>query len=88
MSECQTLRSVVDQCSGAFHVFNNKDEDRSQVTELLDKINKLRKNNVYRRYTEQDYKETQDGILKPETHCTIVAISVIVAPNRWSCVIQ
>ncbi|XP_016115627.1 GTPase IMAP family member 7-like, partial [Sinocyclocheilus grahami] len=63
LGECQTLRSLVDQCSGGFHVFNNKDEDQSQVTELLDKINRLRRKNVYKRYNEQDYKETQDKIL-------------------------
>ncbi|XP_048051392.1 GTPase IMAP family member 8-like [Megalobrama amblycephala] len=59
LSKCEALRSVADQCSGHYHVFNNKDKDRSQVTELLEKIKTLREKNGYRRYTEQDYKETQ-----------------------------
>ncbi|XP_048051408.1 GTPase IMAP family member 7-like [Megalobrama amblycephala] len=63
LSKCEALRSVVDQCSGGFHVFNNKIEERSQVSELLEKIESLRKKNQYRRYTEQDYKETQDELL-------------------------
>ncbi|XDV16121.1 hypothetical protein PO909_015960 [Leuciscus waleckii] len=46
-----------------FHVFNNKNEDRSQVTELLKKIESLRRKNAYRRYTEQDYKQTQKALL-------------------------
>ncbi|XP_016398308.1 GTPase IMAP family member 4-like [Sinocyclocheilus rhinocerous] len=58
------LQSVVDQCSGRFHVFNNKDEDQYQVTELLKKINRLMKENRYRRYTAQDYKEIQNELLR------------------------
>ncbi|KAK9981662.1 hypothetical protein ABG768_001186 [Culter alburnus] len=64
LNKCETLRSIVDQCSGGFHVFNNKDEDRSQVTELLEKINSLREKNGYRRYTEQDKKTQKELILK------------------------
>ncbi|KAK7161075.1 hypothetical protein R3I94_003911 [Phoxinus phoxinus] len=56
LSKCETLQSVVDQCSGGFHVFNNKDEDRSQVTELLEKINTVREKNGDSRYTEEDKK--------------------------------
>ncbi|XP_048051783.1 GTPase IMAP family member 8-like [Megalobrama amblycephala] len=63
LNKCETLRSVVDQCSGGFHVFNNKKEDRFQVSELLKYINKLRMQNRYWRYTEQDYKKTQDELL-------------------------
>lgn len=64
LQKSSLLQSVVDQCSGRFHVFNNKDEDQSQVTELLEKINRLMKENRYRRYTAQDYKETQDELLR------------------------
>ncbi|XDV16122.1 hypothetical protein PO909_015961 [Leuciscus waleckii] len=50
----------------SFHVFNNKDEDRSQVTELLEKIESLRRKNAYRRYTEQGYKQTQKALLQTQ----------------------
>ncbi|XP_077057462.1 uncharacterized protein LOC143710398 [Siphateles boraxobius] len=56
LSKCKTLQSVVGQCLGGFHVFNNKDEDRSQVTELLEKIKSLREKNGDSRYTEEDKK--------------------------------
>ncbi|KAL1277329.1 hypothetical protein QQF64_024002 [Cirrhinus molitorella] len=58
------LQSVLKQCSGEFHVFNNKDtRNQSQVKTLLEKINKLREENEYMKYKEQDYKVTQDQIL-------------------------
>ncbi|XP_048036009.1 GTPase IMAP family member 9-like [Megalobrama amblycephala] len=63
LNKSEKLQSVVDQHSGRYHVFNNKDKDRSQVTELLKDVNKLRKTPGYKRYTEQDYKETQDKIV-------------------------
>ncbi|XDV16125.1 hypothetical protein PO909_015964 [Leuciscus waleckii] len=68
LSKCETLRLVVDQCSGGYHVFNNKDEDPSQVTELLKKIESLRIKNAFKRYTERDYKQTQNDLqLKKST---------------------
>ncbi|XP_051994046.1 GTPase IMAP family member 9-like [Xyrauchen texanus] len=62
----ESLKSVLKQCSGRYHVFNNKSEDRSQVTELLKKIELLKMTNGSRRYTEQDYKKTQDKIQHEE----------------------
>lgn len=60
LSKSEILRSLVDQCSGRFHVFNNKDEDPSQVTELLRKIESLRKMNRYIKYTRQDYEKQKE----------------------------
>ncbi|XP_067260270.1 GTPase IMAP family member 9-like [Chanodichthys erythropterus] len=73
LNKCERLRSIVDQRSGGFHAFNNKDEDRSQVTELLEKINSLREKNGYRRYTEQDKKTQKELILKKCDAATAVA---------------
>ncbi|KAL1281296.1 hypothetical protein QQF64_000099 [Cirrhinus molitorella] len=77
LSHCEALRSIVDQCSGGFHVFNNKDEDQSQVFKLLQKINKLRDKNGYERYTEQDYNETQDKILLKKTAVKGAAVGAV-----------
>ncbi|XP_016417108.1 GTPase IMAP family member 4-like [Sinocyclocheilus rhinocerous] len=76
LSKSESLWSVVDQCSGAFHVFNNKDEDRTQVTELLEKIEFLRRTNGYRRYTELDFKKTQKDLWLKKCDIFIVAIAL------------
>ncbi|XDV16291.1 hypothetical protein PO909_016073 [Leuciscus waleckii] len=79
LGECETLRSVVDQCSGGYHVFNNKDEDRSQVTELLKKTKSLRMKNAYKRYTEQDYKQTQNDLLLKKCVAGAAAVGAVGA---------
>lgn len=66
LGKCKILRSVVDQCSGGFHVFNNKDEDQTQVIELLEKAKKLKAKNKKRKYSAQDYTKTQED-LRDET---------------------
>lgn len=60
------LKSVVEQFQGRYTVLNNKDNDQSQVKNLMEKINTLRKKNGQRKYTVYDYKETQDQILQRE----------------------
>ncbi|XP_051987883.1 GTPase IMAP family member 8-like isoform X2 [Xyrauchen texanus] len=38
----ETLKSFVEQCGGRYHIMNNKDKrNRKQVTELLDKIDRM-----------------------------------------------
>lgn len=46
LQECPKLLEVIDRCSGMYHVFNNKQEDEDQVSELLKKIDELRNMNV------------------------------------------
>uniref|UniRef100_A0A4W5NW36 AIG1-type G domain-containing protein n=1 Tax=Hucho hucho TaxID=62062 RepID=A0A4W5NW36_9TELE len=53
------LQSLVSQCNGGYHVFNNKDENRSQVTELLEKINKMVKMNGGGHYTTEMFMEAE-----------------------------
>ncbi|XP_055770835.1 fibronectin-like isoform X2 [Salvelinus fontinalis] len=56
------LQSLVDQCKGGYHVFNNKDKNRSQVTELLEKINKMVKMNGGSHYTTDMFQEAERAI--------------------------
>lgn len=67
LSKCEILRSVVDECSGGYHVFNNKNGARSQVNELLRKIESLKKKNGNRKYSKNDYEMTQDKISKTKS---------------------
>ncbi|XP_073351151.1 GTPase IMAP family member 8-like [Pagrus major] len=38
IKDSRALKGFVDECNGGYHVFDNKDQDPSQVTELLQKI--------------------------------------------------
>ncbi|KAL0148457.1 hypothetical protein M9458_056267, partial [Cirrhinus mrigala] len=56
LNKSPKLQLLLKECSEDYHVFNNKDKNQSQVTELLKKINKLIEKNENLKYREQDYK--------------------------------
>ncbi|MBN3301694.1 GIMA7 GTPase, partial [Amia calva] len=57
------LWELVQKCGGGCHVFNNKDKShRTQVTELLKKIDKMVKDNGGGCYTSEMYQKVQEGI--------------------------
>ncbi|XP_050957777.1 GTPase IMAP family member 4 [Labeo rohita] len=49
------LKALIDKCDDRCHVFNNKDRNRSQVTELLQKIQKMVRRNGGGCYTNSTY---------------------------------
>nr|XP_023998745.1 GTPase IMAP family member 7-like [Salvelinus alpinus] len=53
------LESLLSQCKGGYHVFNNKDKNPSQVTELLEKINKMVKMNGGSHYTTEMFQDAE-----------------------------
>ncbi|XDV51006.1 hypothetical protein PO909_019964, partial [Leuciscus waleckii] len=62
--ESNDLRALVDTCGGRFHSFNNEIKDnRSQVTELLEKIKKMVEVNGGLHYTNEMYQAAQRRIL-------------------------
>ncbi|KAF4115053.1 GTPase IMAP family member 8 [Onychostoma macrolepis] len=64
IKEGNDLQALVNECGGGFHSFNNEDlENLSQVTELLEKIEKLVEENGGQHYTDQMFQEAQRKIL-------------------------
>ncbi|XP_045069624.1 GTPase IMAP family member 9-like [Coregonus clupeaformis] len=56
------LESLLSQCNGGYHVLNNKDKNRSQVTELLEKINNMVTVNGGSHYTTEMFQKTERAI--------------------------
>ncbi|KAG7215445.1 hypothetical protein INR49_022496, partial [Caranx melampygus] len=61
----KNLRNLVRQCYGGYHVFNNRDDDPSQVHELLEKINKMVRENGGSYYTNNMF-EYIERVIKEE----------------------
>ncbi|XP_031442850.2 GTPase IMAP family member 9-like, partial [Clupea harengus] len=53
------LREVVQSCGGRFHAFNNSSSNRTQVVELVKKIDEMVKANGGGHFTDEMYEETQ-----------------------------
>ncbi|XP_045898433.1 GTPase IMAP family member 4-like, partial [Micropterus dolomieu] len=63
LNESSELQQLVARCNGQYHVFNNrKKEDRSQVTELLQKIRDVVQRNGGHHYTNEMFQEAERAI--------------------------
>ncbi|XP_075947184.1 GTPase IMAP family member 9-like [Anarhichas minor] len=62
LKECSELQELVDRCNGQYHVFNNKLKDRSQVTELLQKIRKVARKNGGSHYTNEMFQQAERAV--------------------------
>ncbi|XP_056119515.1 GTPase IMAP family member 2-like [Rhinichthys klamathensis goyatoka] len=60
VGECQHLRTLTDSCGGRYHAFNNEDtKNRTQVTELMDKIDRIIEENGGNHYTNEMFEKAQ-----------------------------
>ncbi|XP_041728906.2 GTPase IMAP family member 8-like [Coregonus clupeaformis] len=67
VKESEELTKLVKVFNGRYHVFNNKKKnDNTQVTELLEKINKMVVKNGGQHYTNEMYQEVQRKIEEEE----------------------
>ncbi|KAL7398722.1 hypothetical protein ABVT39_014205 [Epinephelus coioides] len=62
LDESSELQELVARCNGQYHVFNNKLKDRSQVTELLQKIRNIVQKNGGSHYTNEMFQEAERAI--------------------------
>ncbi|KAM9792279.1 GTPase IMAP family member 8-like [Neosynchiropus ocellatus] len=59
LSESPELQELVSRCNGEYQVFNNKSPDRSQVTQLLQKIRGIVEKNGGSHYTNEMFQEAE-----------------------------
>ncbi|KAM9792277.1 GTPase IMAP family member 9-like [Neosynchiropus ocellatus] len=59
LSDCPELLELVRRCNGEYQVFNNKSPDRSQVTQLLQKIRRIMQKNGGSHYTNGMFQEAE-----------------------------
>ncbi|XP_019203133.1 GTPase IMAP family member 4 [Oreochromis niloticus] len=62
LEDSPDLQELVARCNGQYHVFNNKLKERSQVTELLQKIREIVQKNGGSHYTNEMFQKAERAI--------------------------
>ncbi|KAM6919924.1 GTPase IMAP family member 9-like [Lycodopsis pacificus] len=64
LKDSEDLMELVDKCNGHYHVFNNEVKDQWQVSDLLDKIRNIMKENGGSHYTTEMFQRAEKAIEK------------------------
>ncbi|XP_053189484.1 GTPase IMAP family member 8-like [Scomber japonicus] len=64
LSKSEDLSDIIKKCDGRYHVFNNDADDRSQVSQLLDKVEKMIQDNGGSHYTTEMFEKAEEAIEK------------------------
>uniref|UniRef100_A0A3P9BV69 AIG1-type G domain-containing protein n=1 Tax=Maylandia zebra TaxID=106582 RepID=A0A3P9BV69_9CICH len=70
LEKSSDLQELVARCNGQYHVFNNKLKERSQVTELLQKIREIAQKNGGSHYTNEMFQKAERAI-EEEKQCIL-----------------
>ncbi|XP_042288466.1 GTPase IMAP family member 9-like [Thunnus maccoyii] len=66
LSKSKDLTDIVQKCNSRYHVFNNNTDDPSQVSQLLDKIEKMVDENGGSHYTNEMFLRAEEAIEREE----------------------
>ncbi|XP_049325456.1 uncharacterized protein LOC103026139 [Astyanax mexicanus] len=67
------LQHLVDRCGGGYQIFNNEEqEDRTQVTELLEKIETLIEKNEGKPYANEMYQAHRQRMQEESSSCSVL----------------
>ncbi|XP_062286013.1 GTPase IMAP family member 7-like, partial [Scomber scombrus] len=64
LSKSEDLSDIIQKCYGRYHIFNNDADDPSQVSQLLDKVEKMIQDNGGSHYTTEMFQKTEESIEK------------------------